>query len=182
METSTFIRPLRTTRLLLREMSESDLDPLYQGLSHPLVVEHYGVRLQSRDDARRQLDWYRTQAAQGGGWWGITLGAGQPLIGACGFNDYVPAHHRVETGYWLLPAYWRQGIAREAVSRLLDHGFAHAPYHRVEARVEPDNVASCALLRILGFQHEGRLREVEFDRGRYIDLDLYTLLRRDRQD
>ena len=175
----TFIRPLRTSRLYLRAITEADLERIFLGLSHPLVVEYYGVRLETPADARRQLDWYQTQAATGGGWWGITLGEDAPLIGACGFNDYVAAHRRVETGYWLVPAYWRQGIAREAVKTVLDHAFAHTAYNRVEAHVEPDNVASCALLRMLGFRHEGRLREVAYDRGRFVDLDLYTLLRRD---
>lgn len=174
-----FIRPLQTARLYLREITEADLERIFFGLSHPLVVEHYGIRLDTLADAAAQLAWYREQAATGGGWWGITLGVNEPLIGACGYNDYVAAHRRVETGYWLVPAYWRQGIAREAVKAILDHAFAHSPYNRIEARVEPDNVASCALLRMLGFRHEGRLREVEFDRDHFVDLDLYTLLRRD---
>jgi ribosomal-protein-alanine N-acetyltransferase len=46
----------------------------------------------------------------------------------------------------------------------LDHCFGPAGLHRVEATVRPENLASQAVLRNVGFREEGLLR-------RYLDVD-----------
>ena len=51
--------------------------------------------------------------------------------------------------------------------------------NRVEAQVHPDNRASLALLKKLGFVEEGRLREVGYWAGVHHDLLQYSLLRRE---
>ncbi len=47
---------------------------------------------------------------------------------------------------------------------------------RLEAEVDPANVASGALLRSLGFTHEGRLRQRWTGKGRTYDVDAFGLL------
>ena len=60
----------------------------------------------------------------------------------------------MEIGYTVAPQFTRQGYAREAVQALLkvlpEHGV-----RRVRAAVMPENAASIALLRSLGFQQTG---------------------------
>lgn len=69
-----------------------------------------------------------------------------------------------------------QGIATEAVTAVLDRLFAEGQ-RRVFADVDPDNRASRALLKRLGFTLEGRLRaEWETHIG-VRDTMLYGLLR-----
>jgi len=52
-------------------------------------------------------------------------------------------------------------------------------YNRIEAYVDRRNAASTHLLRKNGFQFEGTLRECEFEHGAYVDLDVYSILRRE---
>ena len=47
---------------------------------------------------------------------------------------------------------------------------------RLEAEVDPANAASGALLRSLGFAHEGRLRQRWTAKGRTYDVDAFGLL------
>lgn len=63
-----------------------------------------------------------------------------------------------QIGYLLIRRFWGQGYAREGVARLLDRLFQEEGQRRIFADVDPDNVASNALLKDLGFTLEGRLR------------------------
>ena len=66
----------------------------------------------------------------------------------------------------------------EALGLVLDFGFDRMGLNRIEAVVFRDNAASCGLLEKLGFEREGLLREYEYLRGRYEDMAMYSLLRR----
>lgn len=87
--------------------------------------------------------------------WAITLIADDVAIGTLG--EHEPRAGVSEIGYSLARAHWGQGLAREAVARLVDHLFRQGQ-RRVFADVDPDNVASNRLLEALGFTLEGRLR------------------------
>lgn len=83
---------------------------------------------------------------------------------------------RIELGYVLGRAHWRQGLAREAVQAVCGQAFGALGVRRIEAEVQPDNLASNALLRALGFSHEGTLRQRWVARQRAYDTHLYGLL------
>ena len=101
------------------------------------------------------------------------------LAGSCALFDIHPQHRRATLGYLLASAYWRQGLGREAVQALLEHGFDALGLERVEAEVDPRNGASRALLRRLGFHCEGLLRARWQVGGQARDVELWALLRRD---
>ena len=56
---------------------------------------------------------------------------------------------------------------------------AGSPVHRVEARLDPRNVRSAALLERLGFTLEGVARESFWDDGEWTDDAIYGLLGRE---
>lgn len=100
------------------------------------------------------------------------------LLGSCTLFKIHAANRRAETGYGLAPAVWGRGYAREAMQALLGWGFAPdgLNLHRVEADIDPDNLASAKLLERLGFQLEGRLRERWIVGGVVSDSAIYGLL------
>lgn len=67
-------------------------------------------------------------------------------------------------GYWVGKDYGGRGVATAAVALGLDHCFGPVGLHRVEATVRPENQASRAVLRKVGFREEGLLQ-------RYLDVD-----------
>jgi [ribosomal protein S5]-alanine N-acetyltransferase len=83
---------------------------------------------------------------------------------------------RLELGYVLARASWGQGLKAEALSAVVARCFAIVKLRRVEAEVNPDNVASNKLLAKLGFVLEGRVRQRWVAKGVAYDTNLYGLL------
>ncbi|TCJ13974.1 N-acetyltransferase [Flaviaesturariibacter flavus] len=81
------------------------------------------------------------------------------VIGSCGFHNWYPEHRRAEIGYALTQEEAKgKGLMREALTRVLQHGFEDLGLERVEALIGADNEPSLALARGAGFVPEGRLR------------------------
>jgi ribosomal-protein-alanine N-acetyltransferase len=66
-------------------------------------------------------------------------------------------------GYWVASDMVGGGVAPAATALVVDHCFASAGLHRVEATVRPENAASLRVLEKLGFREEGLFR-------RYLDV------------
>jgi len=70
----------------------------------------------------------------------------------------------------------------EALQALLRYAFQTLDLNRLEADIDPRNVASARTLERLGFQKEGHLRERWIVNGEISDTRLYGLLRREWQE
>jgi [ribosomal protein S5]-alanine N-acetyltransferase len=69
----------------------------------------------------------------------------------------------------------------EAASAPIEHAFGALNMRRIEADIDPRNVASARLLERLGFVREGLLRERWLVGEEVSDSLLYGLLERDRR-
>ncbi len=82
-------------------------------------------------------------------------------------------------GYWMGQKHAGKGLMYEAMAMLLPHLFGHNALHRIEAACLPHNQRSIALLKRLGFQHEGFARQYLCINGRWEDHVLFAALRSD---
>jgi ribosomal-protein-alanine N-acetyltransferase len=76
------------------------------------------------------------------------------IIGTCGFHSPPEPTGRVEVGYSVQAEYRRRGIATEVVHALFDWAHANG-VDRFRASVAPDNLASLAIVKRLGFRQVG---------------------------
>ena len=74
-------------------------------------------------------------------------------------------------------AYHRQGIMREALLRVLKHGFEEFNLHTIEAIIDAENDASGKLLESVGFRREGYFREDFLFNGHYRNSIHFGMLR-----
>lgn len=168
---------LQTQRLLLRQVRPEDQQFIFEGLSHPDVIPYFGVRYDSFEATKKQMDWYAKAYAEGsGGPWKIIEKASGNRLGVVAFYFYKPEHKKAEVGFWLFPEYWNKGIVSEALKAVIDYCRTEKGIHRLEAFVEEGNEASSRVLDKAGFEYEGRMRDCEIKDGRYISLLLYGLL------
>ncbi|MBN8486687.1 MAG: GNAT family N-acetyltransferase [Burkholderiales bacterium] len=100
-------------------------------------------------------------------------------IGTVLLFKHDAASARLDLGYVLGRAHWRQGLAREALMAVIEQVFGPMGQRRIEAEVNPDNTASNALLQRLGFTLEGRLRQRYTGKEQIYDIHLWGLLASD---
>jgi ribosomal-protein-alanine N-acetyltransferase len=79
-------------------------------------------------------------------------------------------------GYAIRPNGQGRGYATDACRTMMRFAFEQLRLHRVSAAIGPDNAASIAVVRKLGFSHEGRLRDHVHTNGAWRDSELFSLL------
>ncbi len=101
------------------------------------------------------------------------------FLGLCLLFNFQRPSRRGEIGYALASPYWSRGYMSEALPALVDHAFGRMGLNRLEADIDPRNVASARVLARLGFRREGILRERWIVRGEVSDSEIHALLRRE---
>ncbi|MEA2493085.1 MAG: hypothetical protein QOJ29_996 [Thermoleophilaceae bacterium] len=99
------------------------------------------------------------------------------FLGGINFHNIRSEHHRAEIGFWLAPWARRRGIGSGSVAAACRWAFDRWDLVRVEMTTLPDNEASLALARKIGFTREGLLRQRNFERGKQVDIVMLGVLR-----
>lgn len=147
---------LTSERLVLRQVRVDDAEALFPVLSDVELMTWWAFGPHDTVEQTRAL--LQPVAAAEPDWrsWAITRAGHDVALG------WVNAHERranvSEIGYILARSAWGQGIAREAVTLLLDQLLVTEGQRRVFADADPDNAHSIRLLTSMGFVHEGHLR------------------------
>ena len=81
-------------------------------------------------------------------------------------------------GYYAFAGHERQGLMTAGLRGVARHAFQRLGLHRLEANIQPANVASIALVRACGFQQEGYSPRYLKLRGRWRDHERWALLAR----
>lgn len=170
---------LETPTLYLREMNEDDAADLLAVFADEEVTRFYDLyAYQTEGEALELIDFFTESfEVERSIRWGIARKADNRIVGTCGFVWL--RRFRGEIGYELNRAFWRQGIMKEALAAIIQFGFEQLKLNRIEALVMVGNEASASLLRSLGFQEEGTLREHDYFKGRFHDMRCFALLRRE---
>jgi ribosomal-protein-alanine N-acetyltransferase len=168
---------LATKRFFLQQILSEDQQFIFEGLSHPDVIPFYGVRYDSFDATKKQMEWYEKSYKDGtGGPWKIVDKATGDKIGVVAYYFHKAEHKKAEVGFWILPQFWNKGIATEVLRAVIQYCQQQKDVHRLEAFVEEGNVASSRVLEKVGFVYEGTMRECEIKNGKFISLMIYALI------
>ena len=162
---------LKTDRFLLREIVATDIDKVFEGLSHPLVIKHYGVSFSSLEATKEQMYWFEQPSQQ---WFAICSPENEIFFGAGGLNDIDLNVGRAEIGLWLLPEHWGKGIMKEVLPFIANYGLNTLKLNRIEGFVESENVNCKRAMAKLDFQLEKTIANFEEKDGKPISVDLYV--------
>jgi ribosomal-protein-alanine N-acetyltransferase len=171
---------LVTARLRLRQLRPTDAAAVYHVFADEEVVRYYDLeRMTNLEQARELIErqnrrFERQEVIR----WAITQQADDLVIGTCGLV-ISPQNAQGGLGYELARAYWRRGIMSEALRLVVHFGFHAVGLNRIQALVMPGNIPSAELLRTLGFTEEGLLRDYAFFKGRFQDLLVFSVLKRE---
>lgn len=141
---------IKTKRMLLKPMSDSEIEELMRSSDSEELREAYGEMLSGcRQDPANRI-WYAP--------WSMILKSTNTYIGDLGFKG-PSCENAVEIGYGVLPEYEGNGYTTEAVQAMTQWAFGNRDVIFVEAETDPENKASRRILEKCGFIPDGEGKE-----------------------
>ncbi|MET1255185.1 GNAT family N-acetyltransferase [Aliikangiella maris] len=144
-----------TPRLQMREFTLEDVDAVYEFSSHPQVIEFTGDKLvESRENAKALIEnvWLKEYQQYGYARYALIHKLDARIIGFCGIK-FEPEDNLPDIGYRMLPVYWGQGLATEAVKATLQYAKEKLKLFKIFGEAVDENIASQQVMLKSGLQH-----------------------------
>jgi RimJ/RimL family protein N-acetyltransferase len=179
-----FPAPLHTPRLVLRTMTDDDVDDIHAYQSRPDVCRYLPFEPRSRDEVAEKIAKYSTALVLSGDgdFWQLAIErASEPghVIGDVYFTIGDAANATCEIGWTLHPAHTGSGYMTEAAHAVLNIAFNELRLRRATARLDARNQESAALCKRLGMREEALFREDLWFKGGWSDTAIYAILDRE---
>ncbi|MER5262283.1 GNAT family protein [Actinosynnema sp. NPDC002837] len=161
----------------LREFRATDVDDSVAVVGDDRVTRFLSFDSRSRDEARTMITGTIERARQeprAEYYLAVTTRDDDHLIGFARLG--LTGTRAAKLGYAIAADHWGRGYATDAARTMITFGFTTLDLHRISAAIGPDNPASIAVVKRLGFTHEGRLRHHVFTNGAWRDSELFSLL------
>jgi ribosomal-protein-alanine N-acetyltransferase len=173
-----------TERLILRPIVPADAPAIFLYASNPAVTRFTLFEThQTIDDSRWFTnDYVRSRYVnREPDPFGMVLKSDplKTVVGAMGVHWASQPNLVMEFGYSLAEPYWGRGLVVEAAEPVIRYVFEEYAVERLQAQVFVGNDASERVLQKLGFTREGVLRSLVLRRGRWWDIVMYSLLRKE---
>lgn len=166
-DTIVLVAPTRELGPAFIAVNRASVDHHHPWIAPPISAESYAAYLDrcARPETAGMLVCRRDDGA---------------VMGAITFSQifYGPLESAY-LGYYIGAAFAGRGYMRAALGLALDHAFGPLRLHRVEANIQPGNLASIALVRRLGFTREGFSRRYLFIDGEWRDHERFAILAED---
>lgn len=159
-------------QVTLRTLEVEDLDFFFSWASDPEVAKtmtwhHYTSKeeaLKFLTDIALPHPWFKAICVDGLPVGSITLTPGKGCFS-----------HKAELGFVLSKMFWGKGLTTIAVKEALRTGFNDLKINRIEAFVDPDNIASQKVLIKSGMNCEGYLKDYMLFKGVVRDRYIYSV-------
>lgn len=149
---------LETKRCVVRELSEDDLDELYEIYEDASIIRYMEGLYEDKDKERAYIREYirSVYGLCGFGIWAVIWKETGKLIGRAGLA-VRDGFETPELGYIISVPYQRQGIAYEVCSAILKYAGQELDFDRIRVLFETENEPSRKLCQRLGFRPDRRL-------------------------
>ena len=166
----------------LRAVEREDVKKFFEWVNDPEVT--YGLSLYLPMSMLDEEKWFERASNRDPNTKPFAIdvrdGEGWRLIGNCTFFDMDTVAHSGELGIMIGDkSAWNKGLGTETMNLLLSHGFETLNLNRVMLRVFADNLRAVRTYEKSGFKHEGTLRQAVFKHGKYGDVHMMSVLRRE---
>ena len=103
----------------------------------------------------------------------------EEFAGLIGFKDTDWVNRKSELGYWLAKKMQGKGIISVSVEKLIKYAFKSQKLNRIQIKVAEGNAKSESIPIRFGFQFEGIERAGELHGDSYVNLKIYSLLKKE---
>ena len=175
------IPTVNTERLILRKVLLDDMEDMFEYSCDHEITKF--LTWSPHPDTRHTVEYlnylqarYRTGDFYD---WAVVLRENGKMIGTCGFTRFDYANNSAEIGYVLNGAYHGQGIATEALKKVIEFGFSRMNLNRIEGKYMIENAASRRVMEKCGMTFEGVRREGMLIKGRYRNIGVCSILKKE---
>lgn len=174
---------IETKRLLLRRMTMKDAQDIFEYSRDPEVARHVLWSAQKHISEAKEYVRYMTKRYRDDlpSSWGIIDKESGKLVGTIGYMSLSEENASVEVGYSLARWLWGKGLMTEALRAVIDYTFDAMDINRIEAQHELLNPSSGRVMEKCGMTKEGVLRQRLYNKGKFVDVALYSILREDKR-
>ncbi|SFQ41281.1 ribosomal-protein-alanine N-acetyltransferase [Psychrobacillus psychrotolerans] len=170
---------LETERLILRKVTEEDIEDMYlygsdEEVSKYVTWNTHETIADTKGFVEFVLNKYENKQVSP---WGIEYKENGKFIGTIDFVWWQPNHKIAEIGYVISKDYWGKGLTTEVAKELVKFGFEEMDLVRVQARCDVENIASARVMEKAGMTLEGIIRKGIFVKGEHRDLKMYSILK-----
>lgn len=149
-----------TERCIIREMTEEDLDAVYEVYAAPSITRYMEGLYEDREE---ELEYTRSYiqnayAFWGYGTWVIEKKLDNKIIGRVGFN-LRDGYEEPELGFVIMEEEQRKGYAYECCKAVLELGNEEYEFEKVQVLIKEGNEASINLCQKLGFEFQEKIQE-----------------------
>jgi RimJ/RimL family protein N-acetyltransferase len=147
---------LETSRLILRQWREADVDSFAEMNADPRVMRYFPSTL-PREHSVQMVGRIKTHFDEYGfGLWAVEVKDQTPFAGFIGLS--VPQFSAyftpcVEIGWRLAVPFWNQGYASEGAQAALEFGFTQCNLKEIVSFTVPANVASRRVMEKIGMTY-----------------------------
>jgi len=178
---------LETPRLRLRLLREDDDVAMFAIMCDEKTMKYYGTAAHKDIEYTRKnyleilLSRFKLRDAVS---FAIILKtqdgiSADEFIGHINVSTFDRAFNFAEIAYIMAPKYWGQGLATEAVRRVVDFVLEEMRVHKIRAACFQGNIASKRVLEKCGFKQEGYLRDNVIIDGEFVDEYLWAIIATD---
>ncbi len=150
--------PIRTSRLILRELTMDDLEPFHVVFGDAEVMARIPSGVSTDiDHSRTRLQWMIDhQARHGFSLWAIEEQSTGEMIGDCGLLLMEGKGPDVELAYHLARSRWGRGYGAEVALACVHYGLGELGMERIIAIADPDHFVSRRVMEKVGMRYDGR--------------------------
>lgn len=172
---------IQTKRLILRRFCLEDAQTMFEHWANDDEVTKYmtwpthrnvetsRMVLQGWVEGYGQMNFYQ---------WAIELD-GQ-VVGSISVTEQNDDIGMAEVGYCIGRPWWHRGITSEALQAVIGFLFDEVGYQRIQARHDPRNPHSGAVMRKCGMTYEGTYRQGDRNNQGICDASVYAVLASER--
>lgn len=178
---NTYIPTIETERLLFRQISMADLQPLHEILA--CVENAQSNTWKTHKDITETKEFIADMLAEyqlgKAAVWAVIDKTSGAMIGTARFVEWVPAHKRAVIGWTVHSPYWSRGYGTEIAKMLIEYGMKYLNLNRIEIIVRVDNQASSRIAQKAGMSHECRFRDHWLLKDEWLTFDQYAIVRQE---
>ncbi len=161
-------------KLSLKLATEEDAEFIYEMMQNKEYQKHYLDRLlyKSVEETRIEMRKMGREAKIGKVFYFVVL-LGKKRIGVLNVYKINAKDKRGSIGYGIMREEWGKGLGSKICALGIEYIKKNLNLHTIEATADSNNEASKKVLEKNGFVLLGTAKDYYFDRGKYIDRDLY---------